>query len=68
MTLNPLDAAITVGHLPIYLVHQDWWWVAAMSVPLIVTAVFIKFNWQDGFEKVPSTPIAKSEEIQSTTP
>jgi hypothetical protein len=36
--------------LPIYLVLQQWSWVAGILVALAVTTVFIKFNWYDKLE------------------
>jgi Na+/proline symporter len=38
--------------LPIYLVLQQWSWVGAISAVLLVTTIFIKFNWYDKLEKV----------------
>lgn len=37
--------------LPIYLVLVQWSWVAALTAVLIVTSVFLKFNWYDKLEK-----------------
>ena len=37
--------------LPIYLVLRNWTWVAVIGVTLVVTSVFIKFNWYDRLEK-----------------
>ena len=38
--------------LPIYIVLQHWLWVAGIACLLLVTTVFIKFNWYDRLEKV----------------
>ena len=38
--------------LPIYLVLREGSWVCAMTITLIVTSVFLKFNWYDKLEKV----------------
>ena len=37
--------------LPIYLVLRQWHWVMAIAATLVVTTVFIKFNWYDKLEK-----------------
>ncbi len=38
--------------LPIYLVLREWAWVRRRSSPsLVVTSVFLKFNWYDKLEK-----------------
>jgi solute:Na+ symporter, SSS family len=36
--------------LPIYLVLQNWSWVVGIIAALVVTTVFIKFNWYDKLE------------------
>jgi solute:Na+ symporter, SSS family len=36
--------------LPIYIVFQNWTWVAWVLGTLIVTSIFIKFNWYDKLE------------------
>jgi Na+/proline symporter len=36
--------------LPIYLVLQRWSWVAGIAALLVVTTLFIKFNWFDRLE------------------
>jgi Na+/proline symporter len=38
--------------LPIYIVFRNWHWAAAIFVILVITSVFIKFNWYDKLEKV----------------
>jgi Na+/proline symporter len=37
--------------LPIYLVLQNWSWVAYIAAALATTSVFLKFNWYDKLEK-----------------
>ncbi len=37
--------------LPIFLVLQHWSWVGGIAATLLVTSVFIKFNWYDKLEK-----------------
>ncbi|HXS67285.1 MAG TPA: sodium:solute symporter, partial [Candidatus Polarisedimenticolia bacterium] len=37
--------------LPIYLVLRQWSWCGAIAATLLVTTVFIKFNWYDKLEK-----------------
>lgn len=39
--------------LPIYLVLRHWPAVATLGVMLLVTSIFLKFNWYDRLEKVP---------------
>jgi SSS family solute:Na+ symporter len=36
--------------LPIYIVLQNWTWVAYVGGTLFVTSIFIKFNWYDKLE------------------
>jgi len=45
--------------LPIYLVLRNWPWVGGIVATLVVTTVFIKFNWYDKLEKEPSAADAK---------
>ena len=40
--------------LPIYLVLRSWSWVGTIMAVLIVTSVFLKFNWYDKLEKAPA--------------
>jgi len=40
--------------LGIYVVLQDWSCVVAIAVTLVVTTIFIKFNWYDRLEKEPA--------------
>ena len=42
--------------LPIYLVLRQWHWVMTIAATLVVTTVFIKFNWYDKLEKAPDKP------------
>lgn len=37
--------------LPIYLVLQQWSWAGGIAALLVITSVFIKFNWYDKLEK-----------------
>jgi SSS family solute:Na+ symporter len=37
--------------LPIYLVLREWPWVGGIFAALVVTSVFLKFNWYDKLEK-----------------
>ncbi len=37
--------------LPIYIVLQHWSWAGAIAATLLVTTIFIKFNWYDKLEK-----------------
>jgi len=39
--------------LPIFIVLRNWSWVGGIAVVLVVTSVFIKFNWYDKLEKAP---------------
>jgi hypothetical protein len=37
--------------LPIYIVLRQWNWVGPIALTLVVTSIFIKFNWYDKLEK-----------------
>ncbi len=37
--------------LPIYLVLREWPWAGGIAAALVVTSVFLKFNWYDKLEK-----------------
>ena len=37
--------------LPIYLVLREWPWAGGIAAVLVVTSVFLKFNWYDKLEK-----------------
>jgi hypothetical protein len=37
--------------LPIYIVLKQWSWSGAILVVLVVTSVYMKFNWYDRLEK-----------------
>jgi hypothetical protein len=37
--------------LPIFIVFRNWPWAGGIAVLLVVTSVFIKFNWYDKLEK-----------------
>jgi hypothetical protein len=37
--------------LPIYIVLRNWHWAGAIFAILVVTSIFIKFNWYDKLEK-----------------
>ena len=38
--------------LPIYIVLRQWNWVGGIAMLLLVTSVYMKFNWYDRLEKV----------------
>jgi SSS family solute:Na+ symporter len=42
---------ISLTALPIYLVLREWSWSGGIAVTLVVTSVFLKFNWYDKLEK-----------------
>jgi Na+/proline symporter len=42
--------------LPIFIVLRNWQWAGWIGVALIVTSVFIKFNWYDKLEKAEPAP------------
>jgi len=44
--------------LPVYLVLRSWSWVGTIVAVLVVTTVFIKFNWYDKLEKARDIPDA----------
>ena len=33
--------------LPIFIVLQSWQWVGGILITLVITSIFIKFNWYD---------------------
>jgi len=37
--------------LPIYIVLRDWQWVAGIGVAILLTSIFLKFNWYDRLEQ-----------------
>jgi Na+/proline symporter len=42
---------VSLTALPIYIVLRDWTWVGSILAALIVTSIFLKFNWYDKLEK-----------------
>ncbi len=40
--------------LPIYIVIRQWNWVIGILIALVLTTVFLKFNWYDKLEKAPA--------------
>lgn len=52
--------------LPIYIVLRMWNWVGAIFATLVVTCVFLKFNWYDKLESAPAT--AGSREPRAAVP
>ena len=42
---------LSLTALPIYLVLREWSWAGGIAVLLVVTSVFLKFNWYDKLEK-----------------
>ena len=51
--------------LPVYLVLRNWSWVGAIVAVLVVTTIFIKFNWYDKLEKAPAaTPPGPDESMR----
>jgi Na+/proline symporter len=55
--------------LPVYLVLRSWSWVGAIVAVLVVTTIFIKFNWYDKLEKAPAAaPQRSTAEIANPNP
>ncbi len=50
--------------LPIFIVLRSWDWIVATLITLIVTTVFIKFNWYD---KLPTAEAAEFLEVSEVT-
>jgi Na+/proline symporter len=53
-TINVLAGIVwqlSLAALPIYLVLRNWSWAGVIFIILVVTSVFIKFNWYDKLEK-----------------
>ncbi len=44
--------------LPIYIVLQNWTWVGYVAGTLVVTSIFIKFNWYDKLEPAEASVVA----------
>ncbi len=42
---------LSLTALPIYIVLREWSWAGGIAVILVVTSVFLKFNWYDKLEK-----------------
>jgi Na+/proline symporter len=40
--------------LPIYIVLQQWWWVARVAAVLVAASIFLKFNWYDKLRDWPN--------------
>jgi Na+/proline symporter len=57
--------------LPVYLVLRSWSWVGTIVAVLVVTTVFIKFNWYDKLEKsrdIPDAPQRSPAKIANSKP
>jgi solute:Na+ symporter, SSS family len=53
--------------LPIYLVLRNWPWVATIIVVLVITTIFLKFNWYDKLEKAPApVPASPDNPLEAT--
>jgi Na+/proline symporter len=39
--------------LPIYIVLRQWNWAGGIAVTLLLTSIYMKFNWYDKLEKAP---------------
>ena len=55
-TINVLVGIVwqlSLTALPIYLVLRNWTWAAGVLILLVISSVFIKFNWYDRLEKEP---------------
>ncbi|MGP8198097.1 MAG: sodium:solute symporter family protein [Limisphaerales bacterium] len=44
---------LSLTALPIYIVLRNWPWAGGISIVLVITSIFIKFNWYDRLEKEP---------------
>jgi Na+/proline symporter len=44
---------LSLTALPIYIVLRNWDWAGGVLIVLVITSVFIKFNWYDKLEKEP---------------
>ena len=44
---------LSLTALPIYIVLRDWNWTGGILIVLVITSIFIKFNWYDRLEKEP---------------
>jgi hypothetical protein len=44
---------LSLTALPIYIVLRDWNWTGGIFIVLVITSIFIKFNWYDRLEKEP---------------
>jgi SSS family solute:Na+ symporter len=45
--------------LPIYIVLHQWNWSGLITVVLVITSIFMKFNWYDKLEKAPAAVAGK---------
>ncbi len=55
-TINVLVGIVwqlSLTALPIYIVLRDWQWAGGIFILLVITSIFIKFNWYDRLEKEP---------------
>ncbi len=48
---------LTLTALPIYIVLREWSWSSGVLLVLLVTTIFLKFNWYD---KLPKAPVRES--------
>ncbi|MGD0814793.1 MAG: sodium:solute symporter family protein [Verrucomicrobiota bacterium] len=46
---------LSLTALPIYIVLRNWPWAGGILIVLVITSIFIKFNWYDRLEKEPVT-------------
>jgi Na+/proline symporter len=44
---------LSLTALPIYIVLRNWPWAGGILIVLVITSIFIKFNWYDRLEKEP---------------
>jgi Na+/proline symporter len=55
-TINVLVGIVwqlSLTALPIYIVLRNWDWTGGIFIVLVITSIFIKFNWYDKLEKEP---------------
>ncbi len=45
---------LSLTALPIFIVLRNWTWTGWVAVVLVLTTVFIKFNWYDKLEQTPA--------------
>jgi Na+/proline symporter len=55
-TINVLVGIVwqlSLTALPIYIVLRNWDWTGGIFIVLVITSIFIKFNWYDKLEQEP---------------